>query len=350
MTLAVAVLAALTASAAAALTPSHGYAASFAGGRPIAAAAVAHGAHQDLQFPGMEAGFTVSSAEVRGHQRVARAAGARDTIENDLLLHVPGVQRLPVRSAGRRRSSAASAPARASGTTSRSSTTWRTRGGSVGRRRRRREHDDQRRLLRLAHAEADALLWPACARRAAPSPLAAHPNAHVRRRRLTSARPRPLACRLLRGHAARQSQEVPECNVWDGVTGMTFDGLIDDVAFWVGPMPSRRSSSCGTRRPPSSSRRARRWGARPRSSTTLTTRRRRAARCRTRGRRPMARRTTSTPDRSASSAPPATARSWGSAVDAARRAEALFVPSPIAPRQTAGSTRRSSSRSSPVPR
>ena len=40
MTLAVAVLAALTASAAAALTPSHGYAASFAGGRPIAAAVV----------------------------------------------------------------------------------------------------------------------------------------------------------------------------------------------------------------------------------------------------------------------------------------------------------------------
>ena len=40
MTLPVAVLAALTASAAAALTPSHGYAASFAGGRPIAAAVV----------------------------------------------------------------------------------------------------------------------------------------------------------------------------------------------------------------------------------------------------------------------------------------------------------------------
>ena len=55
MTLPVAVLAALTASAAAALTPSHGYAASFASGRPIAAAVVRDGAHQDLQFPGMEA-------------------------------------------------------------------------------------------------------------------------------------------------------------------------------------------------------------------------------------------------------------------------------------------------------
>ena len=53
MTLPVAVLAALTASAATALTPSHGYAASFAGGRPIAAAVVRDGAHQDLQFPGM---------------------------------------------------------------------------------------------------------------------------------------------------------------------------------------------------------------------------------------------------------------------------------------------------------
>ena len=53
MTLAVAVLAALTASAAAALTPSHGYAASFAGGRPIAAAVWRDGAHQDLQFPGI---------------------------------------------------------------------------------------------------------------------------------------------------------------------------------------------------------------------------------------------------------------------------------------------------------
>ena len=41
MTLPVAVLAALTASATAALTPSHGYAASFAGGRPIAAAVLA---------------------------------------------------------------------------------------------------------------------------------------------------------------------------------------------------------------------------------------------------------------------------------------------------------------------
>ena len=50
MTLPVAVLAALTASAAAPLTPSHGYAASFAGGRPIAAAVVRDGAHQDLQF------------------------------------------------------------------------------------------------------------------------------------------------------------------------------------------------------------------------------------------------------------------------------------------------------------
>ena len=46
MTLPVAVLAALTASAAAALTPSHGYAASFAGGRPIAAAVVRDGAHR----------------------------------------------------------------------------------------------------------------------------------------------------------------------------------------------------------------------------------------------------------------------------------------------------------------
>ena len=53
MTLPVAVLAALTASAAAALTPSHGYAASFAGGRPIAAAVWRDGAHQDLQFLGM---------------------------------------------------------------------------------------------------------------------------------------------------------------------------------------------------------------------------------------------------------------------------------------------------------
>ena len=35
----------VTASAAAALTPSHGYAASFAGGRPIAAAVVRDGAH-----------------------------------------------------------------------------------------------------------------------------------------------------------------------------------------------------------------------------------------------------------------------------------------------------------------
>ena len=25
---------------------------------------------------------------------------------------------------------------------------------------------------------------------------------------------------------------VPECNVWDGVTGMTFDGLIDEVRLW----------------------------------------------------------------------------------------------------------------------
>ena len=53
MTLPVAVLAALTASAATALTPSHGYAASFAGGRPIAAAVWRDGAHQDLQFLGM---------------------------------------------------------------------------------------------------------------------------------------------------------------------------------------------------------------------------------------------------------------------------------------------------------
>ena len=67
MTLPFAVLAALTASAAAALTPSHGYAASFAGGRPIAAAVWRDGAHQDLQFPGMEAaGAAGRGAGARG--------------------------------------------------------------------------------------------------------------------------------------------------------------------------------------------------------------------------------------------------------------------------------------------
>ena len=55
MTLPVAVLAALTASAAAALTPSHGYAASFEGGRPIAAAV-----WRDLSA-GDSIGFSVSA-------------------------------------------------------------------------------------------------------------------------------------------------------------------------------------------------------------------------------------------------------------------------------------------------
>ena len=84
MTLPVAVLAALTASAAAALTPSHGYAASFAGGRPIAAAVVRDGAHQDLQFPGMEAGFTVSAWLKFGDTSASRVQPALEiTIEND---------------------------------------------------------------------------------------------------------------------------------------------------------------------------------------------------------------------------------------------------------------------------
>ena len=136
----------------------------------------------------------VDVAEVRGHQRVARAAGARDHARGRLLLlHVPGVQRLPVR-LGRadgdhrrpRRGRARVAPRLAA-----------VRRGElaadlVGRRRRRREHDDQRRLLQLAHAEADALLWPACARRAAPLPARRAPQRpRARRRRLTSARPPP---------------------------------------------------------------------------------------------------------------------------------------------------------------
>ena len=84
MTLPVAVLAALTASAAAALTPSHGYAASFAGGRPIAAAVWRDGAHQDLQFPGMEAGFTVSTWLKFGDTSASRVQPALEiTIEDD---------------------------------------------------------------------------------------------------------------------------------------------------------------------------------------------------------------------------------------------------------------------------
>ena len=84
MTLPVAVLAALTASAAAALTPSHGYAASFAGGRPIAAAVWRDGAHQDLQFPGMEAGFTVSAWLKFGDTSASRVQPALEiTIEDD---------------------------------------------------------------------------------------------------------------------------------------------------------------------------------------------------------------------------------------------------------------------------
>ena len=84
MTLPVAVLAALTASAAAALTPSHGYAASFAGGRPIAAAVWRDGAHQDLQFPGMEAGFTLSAWLKFGDTSASRVQPALEiTIEDD---------------------------------------------------------------------------------------------------------------------------------------------------------------------------------------------------------------------------------------------------------------------------
>ena len=96
MTLAVAVLAALTASAAAALTPSHGYAASFAGGRPIAAAVVRDGAHQDLQFPGMEAGFTVSAWLKFGDTSSSRVQPALEiTIEDDCCFFMyPGVRRV----------------------------------------------------------------------------------------------------------------------------------------------------------------------------------------------------------------------------------------------------------------
>ena len=102
MTLPVAVLAALTASAAAALTPSHGYAASFAGGRPIAAAVWRDGAHQDLQFPGMEAGFTVSAWLKFGDTSSSRVQPALEiTIEDDCCFFMyPGFNGQPCRGCG----------------------------------------------------------------------------------------------------------------------------------------------------------------------------------------------------------------------------------------------------------
>ena len=246
-------LAALTASAAAALTPSHGYAASFAGGRPIAAAVWRDGAHQDLQFPGMEAGFTLAAWLKFGDTSASRVQPALEiTIEDDCCFFMyPGKGGYQFGSGG---------PTEIFGGLGAGARDWHhvSQQYDVANSRRISLVDGV--VVENTTINVDYSDWHTQAdvyfARAAPplSPLAAHPQRpRARRRRLTSARPRPLACRLLRGHAARQSQGGPRVQRLDGVTGMTFDGLIDDVAFWNGADARRGAPAAvgqGARRAP----------------------------------------------------------------------------------------------------
>ena len=213
MTLPVAVLAALTASAAAALTPSHGYAASFAGGRPIAAAVWRDGAHQDLQFPGMEAGFTLSAWLKFGDTSASRVQPALEiTLEDDCCFFMyPGFNGYQFGSGG---------PTEIIGGLGAGAREWHhvSQQYDVANSRRISLVDGvvvENTTINVDysnwHTRKPTLYFGQRARAAPPlSPLAAHPNAHARAAAGSPPpAPRPLACRLLRGHADSQSQGGP---------------------------------------------------------------------------------------------------------------------------------------------